>query len=282
MIAKFIAAATLAASLIAVSAGAQTAAELLQKGVYTQTAGDADGAIRIYRQAIASPGVTHEVEAEAQAHIVSALLQKGDLAGAGREFGKLAHDYADQEKVVTPMAQKLHSIAESGPGMVLGAFENGKYRHYWTDVEFAVPVGWTFTGQKPSLGGTDRVDLADSSSKSSAAFVAIRRHDTKPADIAARLLARMQDKGTSMRTASHGYVAYRLRPDSVQRRTISGQQAWSAVGDYVDASGNKMIEYQTFVETEKTEVFFSVFAAVPDFAAVQALFEPVIQSARIP
>lgn len=46
--------------------------------------------------------------------------------------------------------------------------------------------------------------------------------------------------------------------------------------------GNKMIEYQTFVETEKTEVFFSVFAAVPDFAAVQALFEPVIQSARIP
>jgi len=57
MIAKFIAAAALAASLIAASAAAQTAAELMQRGIYTQeTAGDADGAIQIYRQVIGSAG----------------------------------------------------------------------------------------------------------------------------------------------------------------------------------------------------------------------------------
>jgi hypothetical protein len=91
--------------------------------------------------------------------------------------------------------------------------------------------------------------LADSSSKTSGAFVTFRRHDTAPAKIAGRLLERLQDKVTVMRAVSRGFVAHRLRPESVQRRTIAGQQAWSAV---------------------------------PDFAAVQALFEPVIQSVRIP
>jgi hypothetical protein len=149
-------------------------------------------------------------------------------------------------------------------------------------VEFTAPPGWSFTRQSAGEGGVDKVNLADSSSTTSAAFVTMRRANTKPADIAARLLFRLQDKVTSMRTASRGYIAYRLRPESVQRTTIGGHPAWSAVGDYVDASGDKMIEYQTFIESEKAEVFYSVFAAAPDFAAVQALFEPVIQSTLIP
>jgi hypothetical protein len=285
MIAKLakLAAAALATSLVAASAAGQTAADLLQKGIHAQeTAGDADGAIQIYRQVVGSPGVTRAVAAQAQAHIVGALLQKGDLAGAGQEFGKLARDYADQEKLVTPMGERLRTIAENGPGLVLGSFQDGRYRHYWTGVEFAAPPGWSFTSQSTGQGGVDRADLADSRSKTTGAFVTFRRRDTAPAKIAGRLLERLQDKVTVMRAAPRGYIAYHLRPESVQRGTIAGQQAWSAVADYVNADGEKMNEYLTFVESERAEVFFSIFAAVPDFASVQALFEPVIQSARIP
>jgi hypothetical protein len=283
MTAKFIAAAALAASLLTTGAAAQTADELLQKGIDAQeTARDADGAIQIYRRVIGSPGVSRVVAAQAQTRIVGALLQKGDLAAASQEFGKLARDYADQENLVSPMGERLRTIAENGPGLVLGIFQDGKYHHYWTGVEFTAPPGWSFTGQSAGAGGVDKAELADANSKTAGAFVTMRRHNTAPAKIAARLLERLQDKVTVMRAPSRGFVAFRLRPESVQRRTIAGRQAWSAVGDYVDAKGERMSEYLTFIQSEKAEVFFSVFATVPDFARVQALFEPVIQSVLIP
>jgi hypothetical protein len=257
MIARWIVAAALAASVAAPSAVAQTPADT---GAMT----------------------TRTSRAEAQAHVVDALLQKGDLEAASREFGILVRDYADQESLVRPLGERLRSIAENGPGLVLGVIQDGKYRHHWTGVEVTAPAGWTFTVQSAGAGGVDKVELADAKSPASGAFVTFRRVNTAPARIADRLLARFQDKISQMRTISRGYIAYRLRPDSVQRRTISGQQAWSAEGEYVNAKGQKMIEYLVFVQTGKSEVFYSIFAAVPDFARVQAQFEPMVESARIP
>lgn len=283
MIAKFIAAAALAASLIAASAAAQTAAELLQKGIYTQeTAGDADGAIQIYRQVIGSAGVPRAVAAQAQVRVVGALLQKGDLAGAGQQFGELARDYADQENMVSSTAGRLRAIAENGPGLVLGSFQNGRYRHYWTGVELTLPPDWSFRGQKPQPDGGDLVDLAGSGSKPVAAFVWMKREKTPPAGIADRLQERLQWKIANQRRASDGFVAYRLRPDSVQRRTVGGQQALSAVADYVNANGEKMNEYFAIAQSETTRVYFCVRAAAPDFPSIQARFERVVGAALVP
>ena len=51
MTTRYLAAAILAAMFSAATAGAQSGADLLQKGIYAQeTLGDLDGAIRIYRQ----------------------------------------------------------------------------------------------------------------------------------------------------------------------------------------------------------------------------------------
>jgi hypothetical protein len=283
MIARFIAAATLAASLIAVPAGAQTAAELLQKGIYAQeTAGDADGAIRIYRQVIASPRVARTEAAEAQARIAGALLQKGEMAGASLEFGKLARDYPEQAKLVNSMAQRLRTIAANGPSMVLGAVQDGKYRHFWTGVEFAVPAGWSFTTQKAESNGGDRVDLMDSNAKAKEACVRIAREINPPERVAGRLLDRYQYKLKVLRTPAAGYLEYHLRPDSPVHRTVGGQQAWSYAADYIDAKGAKMSEYVVFVQSEKNSVYFSLIAAAADFAGVQAQFEPVVQSLLMP
>jgi hypothetical protein len=101
---KFMAAALLAAAL-AVPGSAQSASELLQKGIYSQeTAGDLDGAIQIYRQIVGSSPAQHEIAAEAQYRLAQALVRKGDLTGAALEFQKLARDYSEYQALISRMA----------------------------------------------------------------------------------------------------------------------------------------------------------------------------------
>lgn len=89
----------------AVPVAAQSASELLQKGIYTQdTVGDLDVAIQIYRQIISSSPSQHEIAAEAQYRLAQALIRKGDLTGAALEFQTLARDYSEYQALISRMA----------------------------------------------------------------------------------------------------------------------------------------------------------------------------------
>ena len=102
---KRIASLLVAASLAVITGYAQTAAEQMQKGIYTQeTAGDLDGAIAIYRQIVNSGNSPRDLAAQAQYRLAQALLQKGDLSNASQEFEKLARSYADYGKLVSSLA----------------------------------------------------------------------------------------------------------------------------------------------------------------------------------
>jgi hypothetical protein len=91
--------------LMALPLGAQTAAELLQKGIYDQeTAGDFDGAIAIYHQIVNSGSSPRDVAAQAQYRLAQSLLQKGDLPNGAEEFSNLARNYADYGKLVSSLA----------------------------------------------------------------------------------------------------------------------------------------------------------------------------------
>ncbi len=93
------------ASLTVITVYAQTAAEQMQKGIYTQeTAGDLDGAIAIYRQIVNSGNSPRDIAAQAQYRLAQSLLQKGDLSNASQEFEKLARSYADYGKLVSSLA----------------------------------------------------------------------------------------------------------------------------------------------------------------------------------
>jgi tetratricopeptide (TPR) repeat protein len=117
---KSIAAGFAGALLMALPAAGQTAVELLQKGIYVQeTEGNLDNAILIYRQIVNSAPAQREVAAQAQYRLAQALLQKGDLATASKEFERLARDYADYQKLISNLAAqasstRLYSI--TGPG----------------------------------------------------------------------------------------------------------------------------------------------------------------------
>ena len=108
---------------------AQTAAELLQKGLYTQdTIGDIDGALRIYRQVLATPSAQRAPAAQAQGRIVQCLIEKGDAKSAAREFDKLAHDYAEFKELIAATRARLgaadareHVALNSGPTRILSA-----------------------------------------------------------------------------------------------------------------------------------------------------------------
>lgn len=101
------------ASLITIPLLAQTTAELLQKGIYTQeTAGDLEGAIAIYRQIVNSGNSPRDLAAQAQYRLAQSLLQKGDLAGGAQEFSNLARNYADYGKLISSLAVQARANAQ--------------------------------------------------------------------------------------------------------------------------------------------------------------------------
>ena len=107
MITKFLAAAIMATLLLVGAANAQSAADLLQKGIHAQeTVGDLDGAIQIFRQVVASPNTNKQLAAQAQYQLVLCVLQKGDRPGASQELQLLEKNFADQPDLIEK-ARKL-------------------------------------------------------------------------------------------------------------------------------------------------------------------------------
>lgn len=92
-----------------------TAAELLQKGIYAQeTAGDLDGAIKIYHQIVDSHPVQREIAAQAQYRLGMTLLEKGEAAAASQEIQRLGWDFPDYKDLVAA------SRNEGGPAPASG------------------------------------------------------------------------------------------------------------------------------------------------------------------
>src|SRR5664279_4894425 len=99
--------AVIAALLLGAPANAQSAADLLQKGIHAQeTVGDVDSAIQIFRQVAASPGANKALAAQAQYQLVICMLQKGDRGAARKELELLARNFPDQPDLLTK-ARKL-------------------------------------------------------------------------------------------------------------------------------------------------------------------------------
>ncbi len=112
MFLRFVTVAMLALSLLATAGSAQTAAELLQKGIYTQeTAGDLDAAIQIYRQVIRSAGNQRALAAQAQYRLAQCLRQKGAAADAAREFKKVIEGYPEERELVERARESILPLA---------------------------------------------------------------------------------------------------------------------------------------------------------------------------
>jgi hypothetical protein len=298
MFIRFVAVAMLALSLLATAGSAQTAAELLQKGIYTQqTAGDVDGAVKIYQQVIGMAGVDHAIAARAQMQIVTAFLQKGDLPRAARELTTLRLNYGDQKEVVaaavtaaqlaalTPSARPTTVVQTTplAPHLTKGTLENGVYHHTATGTEIRVPTGWSITGDAFSSGGGECVLLNDSSGQSY--FVWMMSDPTRAAEIPATL-QNDADRKLLQRTAD-GVEGFEMRPGTLSKfyngsaREGGTRQALAVAFDFVQGKAS-MIEYETWVRTEKTFVYFRGICPVSSTSAVQDGIQMLVNATDLP
>jgi hypothetical protein len=87
---------------------AQSASELLQKGLHLQeAAGDVDGAILFFRQVVSSAAATNKpLAAQAQYQLVLCMLQKGDRDAARKELTALESNFPNMTDLVDK-ARKL-------------------------------------------------------------------------------------------------------------------------------------------------------------------------------
>ena len=101
MMKMFITAIVTLALALASPAAAQSASDLLQKGIYTQESlGNLDAAITIYKQILGDAAASRVYAAQAQFRLGLCYVQKGQQADAAETFQKLIKDYPEQTELV--------------------------------------------------------------------------------------------------------------------------------------------------------------------------------------
>src|SRR5580704_8924149 len=104
---------------LAAPGSAQSAADLLQRGIYTQeTTGDIDGAVKIYRQVVESAGANpanNASAAQAQYRLVLCMLLKGQPTAALKEFQLLEQKFPTQQELLNRARAILPGSATTLP-----------------------------------------------------------------------------------------------------------------------------------------------------------------------
>jgi tetratricopeptide (TPR) repeat protein len=244
------------------------AAEQMQKANDLQAAGKIDAAIQIYRQVLGS-APSRQFAAQAQFHLAQALLQKGDLQGAAQEFQVLSQSYPEYKDLVASMTAQMRS----GSPREYGVLADGRFHNFLTDIELAIPDGYTFAGCFPSSGDGEQAILRSQSRPN--VEVWMRPVAGPIADLRAELRKEMIRK-----PADRG-EGWKERPESAQERTISGKPGISVVADYMN-NGKPWVEYLIWINTGKTFTQFFGQAPADQLAVLQQGVDTVANSAVIP
>ena len=103
-----------------VSAAAETASVLLEKGIYTEeTLGDPSAAIPIYKQVVAEAQADRQVVAQATFHLAVCHKKLKQDALARELLRQLVQQYADQEALVAKAMPLLEELAEFDPATLM-------------------------------------------------------------------------------------------------------------------------------------------------------------------
>jgi hypothetical protein len=139
--------------LLAASAAAQPASDLLQSGIFAQEVqGDLDGAIRIYRQILSAGEAMRLYAAQAQYRLGICLLRKKDVAGARAALDAVIKNYPEDKELVARAREAMPPRDGLLPAP-WGEPEVSEYR--WTIPD--VDDGWSISRIGPS--GTDKRTL---------------------------------------------------------------------------------------------------------------------------
>jgi hypothetical protein len=175
-----------------------------------------------------------------------------------------------------PVALCLSLLTSVGSAQIsseLGTIDNGRYRNFLANVELTILDGWVFKGDIPSTGNGQMAMLE--SDAGIAVQVWMKPYVVDQAEIVPALHAQMENKHF-MRSEG-----WKIRPESIQDRSLSNHLGLSSVADYT-VNGTRMVEYDFWVLSGKTHVFFFGQAEESKLETLQADIEKVAESALIP
>jgi hypothetical protein len=78
-----------------------------------------------------------------------------------------------------------------------------------------------------------------------------------------------------------GLEGYRIRPGSVERRTVGGRPALRCLADFTQG-GVKMVEYLTWVSGENASGQFFAQVDALELEALRHRLDPIIDTLRLP
>jgi hypothetical protein len=161
---------------------------------------------------------------------------------------------------------------------VAATFENGRYRQ--ANITFDVPVDWTYVDTRVIAPGQATAHWSDPRTGANL-YVWMRQENVAAADIAP-FLDRVVTNKTQQR-ARDGYQQWRVRPESISRPVLGGNQALAAVADYTSrGTGAPRVELLTWVVAAEGRALFFAFVAPDQVATFQPEFDQVVRSARLP
>jgi hypothetical protein len=159
-----------------------------------------------------------------------------------------------------------------------GSVTDGHYHQDQTGIEFDVPAGFTvisttnyadYNGWLTTLGDANNRHIIS-------AWMAKRR--IAPNNIGAVLDKQVPAKITRRKNPENHYE---IPPEGVQQTAINGQQAVKATA-YYTAGGKKSAELLTWIQTEHSVIHFYSMVPVESLADVQASFDQMVATARVP
>ncbi len=138
--------------------------------------------------------------------------------------------------LLVSLAAALPAGAQTATKRPIGEVQNGVYHHNRTGIEFSVPSDWVVVRQGHASEGAQTVWLKDTVTNAiGTAWMKARAID--PANTPAMMERRLDVKVAQR----NNFEGYKFRTDSVQKTTIGGKPALSAVADYT-RTGEQMVE----------------------------------------
>lgn len=209
----------------------------------------------------------------------------GALKGGGALVGTFTQHGVGLPLVLGRMAKG--SDAAGVPAESLYTVQNGRYHDNLSGVEFDLPSGWYVTRTSPAPGNPGGVRVfADPSGKAMVITANMFKAEIPAGDVS-NALAQVIPHQIAMRAGVtgqgplHMQPNYKIRDGSLDQTYIGGHQAVRAVGEY-ERGGKSFAELLAWVYTEHTKTYFMLRAASEDLPELQAPFDEMLQSAKIP
>jgi hypothetical protein len=243
---------------LGISPAAQTLAEQLERGIYTEeTLKNKDEAVRIYRQILAAPTVPEAISSEAQRRLARLLV------------------------TAVPAKPPAAASGTTAP-RPLGVVEHGRYRHLSSGITFDLSPGWSASSTFPSSDDGDMVTLTDGTYAINVWMI----KEATPADqVMARVAAAPADK-VQQRHSGYSISAdagsYEIPADTLRPGTINGKHAITAIGSYIGGSNRPMREYMTWIYTQNSRIFFFARVSPDEVPLLRPMFEQIVNSAIVP